>query len=404
MAQRLIQCANCGARYKIPETMKAAKARCKGCGATIEIETSLVTGDAAQRQPARKERAAPEPKPEPARRSARGAGRPEGGRSGRRGAAGGRAEAAAGHRPRAGRARGGRPAGGRAAAARGARRGRGRGEDDEPQTSRAPLIIGISAGVIALGVAAFFVFRGHGGAEPQPSKQPVARSDTASGGAAERTADAGKKSGPGAAETGNIGKGEGKPAEATSGAGGEAGVAAATGDAEKASDGGAKTAKKPAKPKKPEPKKITAFDAKTLEPTPWAPDTTEEEKKELAELAKTAMEEFGIQGQRAVKKLVETGRKAFPAIVNVLRTANYMDTDEALQAFGLHKAIEEILLGDNVGFKPPTPGEDVKQEDAWWNAKCVRTLQQFWARRDSGDKANWAEYIKLRRKKRRGGG
>ena len=40
---RVVACANCGARYRIPESFKASKSRCKGCGATIEIASSIVS-------------------------------------------------------------------------------------------------------------------------------------------------------------------------------------------------------------------------------------------------------------------------------------------------------------------------------------------------------------------------
>lgn len=143
------------------------------------------------------------------------------------------------------------------------------------------------------------------------------------------------------------------------------------------------------------------FDARKLPVVAFPKDTTAEEKQELTQLAETAMDDYGIRGQRASKELIEHGRKAFPAIVNALRKVDYMDVDHALQAFTLHKAIEQITLGDNVGFKPPRPGEPIRKEDAWWNAKCVKALVRFWKRREQGDPQNWRKYLELRKRRNR---
>ena len=51
-----ITCANCGAQYRLPESFSAATAKCKKCGATIDV--------AAQRDGGAKE---PEAKPKPAK-------------------------------------------------------------------------------------------------------------------------------------------------------------------------------------------------------------------------------------------------------------------------------------------------------------------------------------------------
>ncbi len=159
-----------------------------------------------------------------------------------------------------------------------------------------------------------------------------------------------------------------------------------------------KPSKKPAK-KKPSAKKkkkgVKPFDAKTLGELAYSSDTTDAEKKQYAELAKTAAEESGILGKRAAEKLLKIGRKAFPAMWNALRTIDYMNEDQAMNAFMMHKVFEELMLGNNAGFRPPTPGMPIKQEDAWWNARCLKPLQRFWER--NGEADAWAAWLAKRK-------
>jgi hypothetical protein len=46
MAHLPVQCQNCGARYKIPETFKSDSAKCKGCGTMIDVKAArAASGD-----------------------------------------------------------------------------------------------------------------------------------------------------------------------------------------------------------------------------------------------------------------------------------------------------------------------------------------------------------------------
>ncbi len=44
MAHLPVQCQNCGARYKIPETFKSDSAKCKGCGTMIDVKAARAAG------------------------------------------------------------------------------------------------------------------------------------------------------------------------------------------------------------------------------------------------------------------------------------------------------------------------------------------------------------------------
>ena len=53
-----IVCANCGAKYRLPETFKSDRAKCKACGASIDV--------ASQRE-SKPDEAAAQPAPAPIR-------------------------------------------------------------------------------------------------------------------------------------------------------------------------------------------------------------------------------------------------------------------------------------------------------------------------------------------------
>ncbi|MFQ5505819.1 MAG: hypothetical protein ACE5F1_13640 [Planctomycetota bacterium] len=161
-------------------------------------------------------------------------------------------------------------------------------------------------------------------------------------------------------------------------------------------------AKKPAKPKKREPKKLSPFDARTLDPLAWPDDIDEDVKSEAIALARTAFEDLAFQGMKAADKLKKKGRAGFVAIVNVLRTADYLDSDQSDQAFALNRILEDIV-GLNLGYRPRKGSAPVDSQDAYWNAKIVKVWQEsFWAKRVKlGDPDAWDEYIeKMRREKK----
>ena len=49
-----VECANCGAKYRLPESFKADKAKCKKCGGVVEIGAVEGGGKPSEAAPAKK--------------------------------------------------------------------------------------------------------------------------------------------------------------------------------------------------------------------------------------------------------------------------------------------------------------------------------------------------------------
>lgn len=420
MTVRTVACANCGARYRIPESFQGAKARCKGCGATIEIATSIVDPDApkpaakpaAPAKSARKSAAKPEKAPARSGRAApksaakRGAGTRGKATAGsaRRGASksAGAEEEAEAAAPRARGARSSRASAGRGssrAASRGSSRagarGRRGGDDEAEAKSKAPIFIGSAIGVAVLGIAAFFLFGGD--EKPKQDENTVAKSSEEAGDATKKSGAVADTSADKSATEAVAKKADEDKAAKEAAAKKEADAAAKSAAEEKAA-----AAKKDETAKK-EPAakgKVSPYDAKTeLEPLEFPEDIDEELRKKVTALANTAVEDEGLAGQRALRELKKTPRAAFVAIVNELRKLDYMDYDYAMTGFTVHKAMEEMLMGRNVPYRVPSPGQPVKQDDAYWNAKCVAALHRFWNNNvKGGTKEGWDEWTAQRKK------
>ncbi len=260
------------------------------------------------------------------------------------------------------------------------------------------MMLGIGGGVVVLAVALFFILGGKD--DPKPADQgdgaKVAKTDTES--------DKGKASTEGTDLPPEEGTGEAdevaKKDEASEGKAEEA-----TGkDAGKTEEASAKkTPKKTAKKKGPKKalkpgESSTPFDpaTETVELV-WAEDVTDEEKKAITAQVEDTFSDTSAFGMRAGRKLVANGRKAFPAIVNRLRTVDYSDQDQHLQAYGLHKLLQTITMGRNMGYNPKVP---VTQGAAWWNARTVKGWIRFWNNQvNEGEVEAWKKFIDIRKKK-----
>ncbi len=415
---KTISCPNCGAKYKVPEDTKASRAKCKACGTVIDIQSQLHAAPTAPR-PSKKNASAPPtpPRVEPEAKQAekdvelpvsarkknpsregirRAASKP--GRSSRasrsaRGRDKGGAEETGskrGARSRGeGRASGrrGRNAGGRSTAGR---RGRGAREENAPEEkSKTPMYLGIGGGVIAIAIAAFFLFKSPPQkAKPKQDQNKVASNDQKPKNEGSKSAKAGTN--PAANQekvpaNAVASKAEGsKPSEASS-------------PKKKAK----KAAKKPVTKKKRKKfvygESSTPFDAKSLDPVPFTDDTTEEEKADLKRWTKKMLEDTGFPGTKARNKIIKMGRKGVPALINALRGLDYTTKEGTLTAQLLNEGLSQIFMGLNAGFNI-VQGKP-KDEVAWWNAKCVRTWIRQWEAKGSGDPEQWDAFIRARKKK-----
>ncbi|MEZ5990385.1 MAG: hypothetical protein R3F30_14965 [Planctomycetota bacterium] len=273
------------------------------------------------------------------------------------------------------------------------------------------MIVGIGIGVVAVAVALIFLLgnngdQGTGGGNAGQGGDQTAKA----GGAAEQvarpqeaTAKADQVAKPEEATAKTDGAGKADEATAKTDEAGKADETGKDDGAKKPDEGASKTGEgQPEKPKHTGPGYLaTPFDAKAeIAELPWAPDTTEDEKKEIAQMVHDAFYDDSIVGMRAQRALLgEYSRKAYPAIVNVLREADYMNATQNMQAYNFHtKVVMKILHGVNVPYNAgQTAGEQPVQEQAWWNAKCVVPLANVWAQLGNGDKAQWDAYIAKRK-------
>lgn len=367
-----IVCANCGSQYRLPETFQADKAKCKKCGASIDV--------ASQRQspPA-------EPSPAPAQATTKAA-TSGASRTGRRAKA---AEGAAAAEP----SRSSRRSSGSS------RRGR-RGADDEDGGSKrdtkkkknGALVWG-SIGLLAvIIVVLIFVLQGNGddGASKSDTAKAAGEAETktdAAGAAAAEPAVAAEAP-PANAAPGEAVKADAEPTDA----------AAVT----KAKD---KEKEKDPAPAKPSPRELKGpedvFDPmKELQPVAWPEYVTDEDKAMVSQLIDD-VEAGGTPGIKAKAALEKMGHKALAGVINKLREINYKDAWESQTAYELNKLLGTITMGRNVGFKAVDPAEDVSLENADWNAKTAKAWQGLLTMKDFATKEAFDSYIAERSKEKK---
>lgn len=260
------------------------------------------------------------------------------------------------------------------------------------------MMLGIGGGVLVLAIALFFLLKGGDQKPVDPGQgNQVAKTDGTAGQEATNP-NLPPEEGSGTDE---------KVAKKDEAGTGKAEEAAAKGEGKTKEAAAKKPAKKPAKKTAKKPKKklapgesSTPFDPMTeTEALAWAEDVTDEEKKEITDLVETAFSDDSIFGKRAATKLEKHARKAFSAIVNRLRSVDYSDHDQHLEAYGLHKLLEKITMGRNAGYNPKVP---VTQGAAWWNARTVKGWMRFWNNQvNEGDPAAWKEFMRKRKAKQK---
>ncbi|MHC5064438.1 MAG: zinc ribbon domain-containing protein [Planctomycetota bacterium] len=414
MAATQIVCTNCGAKYRIPETFKGNRAKCKACGTVIDVAAQRAAEPAQEAGEERPAPAAAKPaaaKPAAARpasarpastRSSRTAkkadAKPVPSRSRRKPAASDESEDS-----ESGTVRRPRRAGASSGSGRGSSRGsarsssrRGRAAAEEKQGNKA-MLIGGAVLVLALAVVGVIFFMG-GDEEPAGEKVAGADSETMNANmadsAAANQAEAPAETPPGEATEGK--PAEGEPVEA---AGEEKSADPAEASSEETKE--PEKAAEPAKETKPARKKgepITdpsqVFNPKTeLDPMPWPADVTDEEKAIIDELI-SDLATGGRAGIEAKKKLEAMGHKPLAAIFNALREKDYMDSFDSMDAWELNKFMETTTKGANVPFRPVNIGEEVPLETADWNARIVKVWVSFVSHYSSAE--NWDKLMEKR--------
>ncbi|MEE2885884.1 MAG: hypothetical protein VX951_00500 [Planctomycetota bacterium] len=350
MAHLPIQCQNCGAKYKIPETFPGDFAKCKACGNKMDVNAARGAKSTAPDSEA----------------SATASHTTGGTRKPRQGT-----EARTGTRRKRGEEEAS-PKKSRRAASGSSRRSR-RGADDnaeeeEEETGRrgqrkkkdnTPLILGVSLGVLAVVVVIMFMMWGDDDKTTQTKNQKAAKNDKVATKPAE---DATKKAAEEAAKA--------KAAEAAKAEAAEA------------------AAKKKAAKKKLDIKKVAdvmtaadIFKPATLDKLPPAKDTTEEELTAINEQLDLLKEGGGLGFIRAPGKLKVIGAKMIPLAVNRLMTLDYSKVEDNQYAFAISEAIKGLTEFE-LAFDPARIIDEFTIKQGHTNATKVKDLhfltRKYW--------------------------
>lgn len=355
MDHRTGTCTSCGARFRVPASFAADKAKCKKCGGVVEIGPAEA---AAQPVPARK----PAPRPAagaakaatPAPRPAKAPAKPTRPVAATKPVA---RKPAATRRPTADEDGDEAPVrkGSRGARRGGSRRGR------EKKGIGAGAIAALAFLLLLVGAGGWYFLQG--GDDSQAAEKDVAALDDATTGeqdAGDASADA--TDAPTAAE--------------------DDGAAAAADEEEEAEE--PEPEPEPAQPAQPE--DVTYDDYPDFPPFEG---TTEEEWERANELVATFIDpNAGARGNRAKDALLELDRKAFPAIINHFKQID-LSTDEGRRNGDLvQRLLQDICNGQNFDWRYTTEAADVvynkKVVIAWWKA---------WDQAKDSDKA-WARLAK----------
>jgi hypothetical protein len=439
-----IQCANCGAQYRLPETFRADKAKCKKCGAQIDVAAQRDVEPAAAPAPAPERRAAPARATAESRRpsSARATDRRRGAEAPRKG------ERKGSHRGHQTEKRG-LPvlpiALGVIVLAGGAVAIWGLGGGDEaqqtaqapaaatPAETASPRLAAMRSALQSLPeedrtkVAAFLDATATGRADAsglrEVSDESMLRFTAASleiAGAGDEAArlnglagntriDAEQRDAVAAVLT-SIAQSDAQSLDAQSLAsrlstvGGTAATPAATeADPMAKTDPPAPAETPKAEPPKPataqasEPPPAGPFDPKTLEELPWPEFVTQEERDNIGALMTRMRETSGAPATRARKELETVGPKVLVGIANALREIDYHDCDQVMFGYELNQLLRAVT-GRNAGYRACALGSVVPDKDAEWNARTVKVWYDF--AKANSDPAAFAKLVEEREKKK----
>lgn len=373
MSNLAITCANCGAKYRLPETFAKDHAKCTKCGSVIDVKSQRGAASGGAAAPA----AAKPAKAQPAKaRGAEGSASPAKARPARAR----RSESEDNGEGRS--SRGGSSRSSRSGSS-GRRSRRGEAQEAEAGGNKGMLYAGIGVAALAI-VGGIWFLTSEDGEENNGGKDQKQ--------VAEATKDGDAKNEPAKAN---------KPAEAPE----KDDAADPKNDEPKAAEAGAskddaKPAEADARKDKPEeddtPKQVPAngnenwmrskaesiadvFVPKDeLEPVAW-PDAVPESERERINGLLDDVDFGGTKGVRAKTELAEIGHPALFGIINRLREIDYTDEFGLMYGYELNKLLETMLVGMNAGYIPTQVGLDMSTiqniKTADWNAMTARAWQ-----------------------------
>ena len=377
---RLGTCASCGAKYRVPATFQADKAKCKSCGGVVELGPvqSSDGGAAAEPKPAAKPVPARKPQPKPAAKpapkpaaakpaaakpkpAAKPAARPA---APKKDSVREAAEAAADRVRGAGRKKPAAASSGAGAGKRSpSRSSRGRGgksrRSREPKKSNTGMLVGVALIVIALGGGAWF-FMNQGSDETQAAENDQASVTT---------------------PTDDLTTEETPLDDETTGA-----------EDEPEADPEPEPEPEPEEPEPAKPKEVVDdidLLAEFEDELPL-PETSQADFDEMKQWMATFIDPVaGAAGNRARKKLLDKSKEAFPVILNAFKRVDF-STEEGYRTGDLiQRLLQDICNGNNFDWK-----YGYETADVVFNKKVVRAWHKAWAQAREHPKA-WAKLAKL---------
>ena len=113
---------------------------------------------------------------------------------------------------------------------------------------------------------------------------------------------------------------------------------------------------------------------------------------ELKELVATMVDPMaGAAGNRAKGKLEESGKEAFPAILNAMKHLDLTSDDQFRSADVCQKALQNICNGTNFGWKYPSQSPD---DFHYFDKRVIESWCKQWIKVKDDDAA-WAKLAKL---------
>ena len=376
MAHLPVQCQNCGARYKIPDSFKSDKAKCKACGNMIDVAAARAGGEADE---------APKAAAKPRAASTGGTRKPRASKRRRGEAEAPKAKAApAENGPLTRRRRGPHGAEDHAHDEDGNR------VRYEKKKDNTPMIAGIVIVAMLVVAGVFYALW-----EPPPENTNTASNENATknekaGDADKESATDPNKAGDANAKEGDTAKADAEAADAEAkkkAADKKAKAAAAKKKAEAAKKAAEAAAKKEIK----DPKDVFK-PADHLEKLPRPDTVTEAEEKEVNELLEEGRD-TSFRGAKALRQLGTKSYKILPLVANRLLTLDYAKEEDNLYAFQICKEVIQPITDWGFGIEQSRVIGEMELKTGHENALRIKNIHQharlFWSSEE-----NWQKYKK----------
>ncbi len=387
-----IQCDNCGAKYKLPESFSSPKAKCQKCGSVIDVASQRAAAEAGDSPAASTPAAAA--KPAAAARPAVDRSKQTAGARGAKAASSKTGAAKAGGRASSRRRGGGDDGDDGDGGGRAGRRGR---REPEKKNNNAMIFGGI--GLAAVIVVVLVVVMTGGNGENGNQENTAQNSGTQNSGtqnSGTQNDNAAKPADDNGADSGTGNDDASKPDAGSKPEDGDAGTGKP--------DAGAAKPAEASTPKPDVPKnaprwmklKVSSMDEVDLNFTdvPWDRLSAEDQDKFKNLAADYAA--GGRPGLDAQKDLQENPYEAMFGLIDYLRGLDHTDPFEMSQAYPINRFMTEITHGLSPGFVPVAMDETMDPRKAEHNADTTRAWLKFFDQHP--DKATFESKNEERRK------